>query len=264
MLTGKQLFAAVEKCESPGAFWWLGQHTFIVKLGETVVLIDPFLTERDDRNVPPLFKPADAAGIVDFVLCTHDHLDHIDPAAIPGLAADTDALFVAPTAHEGRMLSLDVPESRLTLIDDEESADLDHISIHGVKAAHEFFEQTEEGFYPFLGYVIEGAGRTVYHAGDTLWWDGLQTRLRRWHIDVAFVPINGRDARRYARNILGNMTYQEAADLIGGLAVSLAVPAHYDMFDGNLEDPQLFVDYVNVKYPNQAVWAGDYTEEVTF
>ena len=264
MLTGKQLFDAVQKSQAAGAFWWLGQHTFIVKLGDTVALIDPFLTERDDRNVPPLFKPGDAGGIVDLVLCTHDHLDHIDPAAIPGLAAETDARFVAPTAHEGRMRSLDVPSDRLTLIDDDESAELADVSIHGVKAAHEFFDQTEEGFYPFLGYVIEGGGRCVYHAGDTLWWDGLQTRLRRWHFDVAFVPINGRDARRYARNILGNMTYQEAADLVGGLAVNLAVPAHYDMFDGNLEDPQLFVEYVKVKYPDQAVWAGDYTEEVTF
>lgn len=263
MLTGQDLFDDVADCTADGAFWWLGQHTFIVKLGSTVMLIDPFLAERDDRNVPPLFEPKDAAGI-DLVLCTHDHADHIDPAAIPGLAAETSAQFVAPRAHRERMLSLDVPEARLHLVDDEETASLADVSIHGVKAAHEFFEQTEEGYFPFLGYVIEGAGRTVYHAGDTLWWDGLQSRLRQWHFDVAFVPINGRDAPRYKRNILGNMTYQEAADLVGGLAVSLAVPAHYDMFDGNAEDPQLFVDFVAAKYPNQQVWAGDYAKRISF
>lgn len=264
MLQGKELFAAVEDCVEEAAFWWLGQHSFIVKLGETVLLIDPFLMEREDRNVPPLFEPRDAANIVDLVLCTHDHADHIDPAAIPGLAAETRAQFVAPSAHEDRMLSLEVPPERLTLLDDDESADLAGVSIRAVKAAHEFFDQTDEGFYPFLGYVIEGAGRVVYHAGDTVWWDGLQTRLRRWHIDVALVPINGRDADRLSKNILGNMTYQEAADLVGGMAVNLAVPTHFDMFDGNAEDPQLFVDYVNVKYPTQAVWTGDYTEEVSF
>lgn len=263
MLTGQDLFDDVADSAESGAFWWLGQHTFIVKLGPTVILIDPFLKERDDRNVPPLFKPEDAS-IVDVVLCTHDHADHIDPAAIPGLAAETSAQFVAPRAHRDRMLSLDVPEDRLLLLDDEETAAVAGVSIHGVKAAHEFFDQTDEGYFPFLGYVIEGGGRTVFHAGDTVWWDGLQTRLRNWHLDVAFVPINGRDARRYKKNILGNMTYQEAADLVGGLAVSLAVPAHYDMFDGNREDPQLFIDFVEAKYPDQAVWVGEYTERVTF
>lgn len=264
MLTGRELFAAVEACSEEGAFWWLGQHSFIVKLGETVLLIDPFLMERGDRNVPPLFKPEDAASIVDLVLCTHDHTDHIDPAAIPGLAAETDARFVAPAAHRERMRSLDVPPDRLFVLDDGEVADLAEVRIHAIKASHEFFDQTDEGHFPFLGYVIEGGGRIVYHAGDTVWWEGLQSRLRRWDIDVAFVPINGRDARRYAKDIFGNMTYQEAADLVGGLQVKLVVPAHFDMFDKNAEDPGLFVDYVKVKYPDQAVWVGAYTEQVNF
>jgi hypothetical protein len=78
------------------------------------------------------------------------------------------------------------------------------------------------------------------------------------------VPINGRDARRYSSNIIGNMTYQEAADLVGGLPVELTVPAHFDMFDGNSEDPQLMVDYMMVKYPGRKVWVGDYARRVAF
>ena len=264
MLTGAALFEAVRSSDAPASFRWLGQHTFILRIGGKVVLIDPFLSEMDERNVPPLFSAQDAAGVVDVVACTHDHLDHIDPEAIPPLAEHTDARFVAPRAHEGRMRSLGVPADRLDLIDDDERLEVSGLTFHGVKAAHEFFDRTEEGHYPFLGYVIEGGGKTAYHAGDTLWWEGLQARLRRHALDVAFVPINGRDARRYRSDILGNMTYQEAADLVGGLDVGLVVPAHYDMFDGNREDPQLFVDYTAAKYPGLRVWVGDYTDEVRF
>jgi L-ascorbate 6-phosphate lactonase len=85
---------------------------------------------------------------------------------------------------------------------------------------------------------------------------------RKWSYDVAFVPINGRDAKRYKEGIIGNMTFQEAADLLGGLNVALSVPDHYDMFDSNLGDPQAFVDYVNVKYPDRRVWVGEPTERV--
>lgn len=264
LLTGTALFDSIRSTRAASAFWWLGQHTFIVKIDDTIVLIDPFLTELEDRSLPPLFEPSEAAGVVDVVACTHDHLDHIDPVAISGLAEHTDAHFVAPSAHEERMRSLGVPPNRLDVLNDGETASVAGLQFHAIKSAHEFFEQTADGHFPFLGYVIQGGGKSVYHSGDTVWWEGLQTQLSRFSLDVVFVPINGRDAKRYRNDIQGNMTYQEAADLVGGLDVKLAVPAHYDMFEWNAEDPNLFVDYMAAKYPGRRVWAGLHTEEVTF
>ena len=260
MLKGKALFDDVQNCNS-SAFWWLGQHSFIVKLDKTILLIDPFLAEMQGRNVPPLFAPEDAASVA-LVCCTHDHADHICPTAVSGLAKATNAIFVAPKACEKRMLSLGVPESRLVLLNDGEATTVHNIKINAIKASHEFFDETSEGFFPYLGYVLEGANKTIYHAGDTVWWEGLQARLSKWSFDVAFVPINGRDAKRFQNGIIGNMTYQEAADLLGGLEVTLSVPTHYDMFDGNREDPRKFVDYLKVKYPSRRVWVGKPTERI--
>jgi L-ascorbate metabolism protein UlaG (beta-lactamase superfamily) len=259
MLKGKALFDEVAACTT-SAFWWLGQHSFIIKLGETTLLVDPFLAEMEGRNVPPLFAPQDAAS-VQLVCVTHDHIDHICPTAVSGLAKTTHAAFIAPRACKKRMLELGVPESRLVLLNDGENATVHNVNVNAVKAAHEFFDETSEGF-PYLGYVLEGANKTLYHAGDTVWWEGLQARLSKWSYDVAFVPINGRDAKRYKEGIIGNMTFQEAADLLGGLNVKLSVPDHYDMFDANREDPQKFVDYVAVKYPGRRVWVGKPTERV--
>ena len=227
------------------------------------MLIDPFLTDLERRNVPPLFDAADA-NIISLTLCTHDHLDHLDPFAVSELAQKTQTHFIAPKAHEKRMLSLGVSQERMTLLNDGESCQRNGLKITGIKSAHEFFFFSSEGYFPFMGYVIEAGGKTLYHAGDTVWWEGLQRQLSQWHFDVALVPINGRDAVRYKTGIIGNMTYQEAADLLGGLEVKLSVPTHYDMFDGNREDPQLFVDYMAVKYPGRDVWVGSVTEEVQF
>jgi L-ascorbate 6-phosphate lactonase len=260
MLKGKALFDDVKAWEG-SAFWWLGQHSFIIKLDETILLIDPFLAEMEGRNVPPLFAPEDATS-VQLVCLTHDHVDHICPVAVSGLAKATSAVFVAPRAHKKRMQGLGVPEPRLVLLNDGEDTRLHNVKINALKAAHEFFDETTEGFFPHLGYVLESDNKTIYHAGDTVWWEGLQKRLAKWSYDVAFVPINGRDAARYKQGIIGNMTFQEAADLLGGLDVSLSVPDHYDMFDINREDPQKFVDYVKVKYPGKSVWVGQPTERV--
>lgn len=245
---GRELFTAHADSDEP-AFTWLGQHSFILTLGKQVILVDPFLADMPERLVPPLFSPAAAADIVSLVCCTHDHIDHIDPVAVSGLAQATDCTFVAPRACRERMLALDVPEERLLLLDDEETAEEHGVSITGVKAAHEFFETDEAGHHAFLGFVLEADGVVFYHAGDTVWWEGLQARLSNWRLAAAFLPINGRDAQRYRAGVLGNMTYQEAADLAGGLDVRLVIPAHFGMFRANTVDPQSFADYVSVKYP---------------
>ncbi|MBQ7679769.1 MAG: hypothetical protein IJT34_07965 [Butyrivibrio sp.] len=67
-------------------------------------------------------------------------------------------------------------------------------------------------------------------------------------IDLELLPINGRDAVRYRRNCIGNMTWQEAADLAGEVAPGLVIPGHWDMFADNSADPQAFVDYLDIKY----------------
>ena len=70
-------------------------------------------------------------------------------------------------------------------------------------------------------------------------------------IDVQMLPINGRDARRYRQNCIGNMTWQEAADLAGETGPSMVIPGHWDMFADNSADPAEFADYLDAKYPGK-------------
>lgn len=247
-----------------GAFWWLGQHSVVVKLGERVLFIDPYLAPSPARQTPPLFTP-EQVTLADLVLCTHDHGDHIDPAALPGIAAASPrARFVTPRTATERVRDLGISADRHLPISAPEHLEIGGARITAVAAKHEFFDEDPRLGFPYLGYVIEANGVTLYHAGDTLVYDGLLATLRRWKIDVAFLPINGRDAERYRRHILGNMTFQEAVDLAGELEVGLAVPAHYDMFAGNMEDPRKFTDYLAAKYPDRRSWVGPAGRRVRF
>ena len=75
-------------------------------------------------------------------------------------------------------------------------------------------------------------------------------KLRRLGpIDAALLPINGRDGKRYRRSCIGNMTFQEAADLAGELRPRLVIPGHWDLFADNPGDPEAFADYIDAKYP---------------
>lgn len=245
------------------AFWWLGQLSFVVKIGGTVICVDPYLAENPARQTPPLLLPAEVTN-AQIVTGSHDHGDHIDPEAIPGLAAASpNCRFVVPNPCVERVVGLGPARERVVGLRPGESVTIAGVKITAVRAKHEFFGETEQGF-PYLGYLFEGNGVCFYHSGDTLVYEGLVTTLMKYQLDAMFVPINGRDAKRYRSGCLGNMSYQEAVDLAGDVRPRLVVPAHYDMFVGNQADPADFVDFLSAKFPDIPGWVGRQGEKVIF
>lgn len=262
----QELLKSVQTSECPRGgllFWWMGQHSFIVKGGSTIFLIDPYLSPSPARRTPPLLTPEEVT-FADYVLCTHDHSDHIDPGAIPGIAkASPQAVFVAPRVARERMLHLGVDPKQLVSLDADDILQMNDIRITAIKAKHEHFDRDPVRGYPYLGYVVEVNGATFYHSGDCIFYDGLVRTLSAWRFDVVFLPINGRDARRLKANCLGNFTFQEAVDLAGDLQTRFAIPTHYDMFAFNSANPGDFVEYLHVKYPTIQTWIGEPGEPVT-
>ena len=78
----------------------------------------------------------------------------------------------------------------------------------------------------------------LYHSGDTVRYDGMIERLRRWKIDVALLPINGRAAER---RVPGNLNGPEAAVMAKEMGARLVIPCHYEMFEFNTASPDEFV-----------------------
>ncbi len=267
MLTGQALLADVRRClprRGACALWWLGQMSFIVKLGRTVIGIDLFLSPHPRRQIPALLAPDQATGF-DLLIGTHDHTDHIDRKAWPAIArASPAARFVVPAFVLPKLArDLRIPPDRFIGLDDGTCAEARGIHLTGVASAHEFLDRDPAtGRHPYLGCVIEANGFRLYHSGDCCVYEGLQTRLACRPLDLAILPINGRDAVRLASGCLGNMTYQEAADLAGALRPGLTIPGHYDMFAANAENPRLFLDYMRVKYPRLKTRLGRYGEHL--
>ncbi len=80
------------------ALWGLGQSGVIVKGPDAVIYIDPYLSDSagSPRSFPPPIQP-DEISNADYILCTHEHIDHFDPATlVPALQASPGAKVVAP------------------------------------------------------------------------------------------------------------------------------------------------------------------------
>lgn len=248
-----KLIAAIQQA-SPAddelMIWGLGQQGFAVRIGARILWLDPFLSEFPGRLIPPPIRPEEVV-CGDLIFGSHDHADHIDRGAWPALAKASAAKFVIPALFAERLPGeLGIPRERFVAIDDGQTVTVNGVRITGVAAAHERLNpDSATGQYPCLGFLIQVGSFCLFHAGDTCVYEGLLTKLKRVRPDVMFLPINGRDAQRLAMGCIGNMTYQEAVDLAGETGTGLAIPAHYDMFEGNCADPQLFMDYLRIKYP---------------
>ena len=123
----------------------------------------------------------------------------------------------------------------------------------GMADAYTFGRELSGGLYRYLGYVLDDGVARVYHAGDTIVYDGQAERLRALRADVALLPINGRDHFREAAGVVGNMDHREAAQLADDAGIDVLVPMHYDTFPENLGYPAHLVDVVSRDHPSLAV-----------
>ena len=232
------------------AMWWLGQMGLIIKSPGALIAIDYYASPMSTRQVAPPVPAQEVEG-VDAFLGSHNHIDHMDHQSWRIWAeTNPEAKFVFPRAH-ARSVSRDgVAEGNAIGLNAGESVQIGDMTIHAIPASHEFLDQDKEtGLYPHLQYIVETNGVRIHHAGDTVRYEGMMPAIKAFGpIDVELIPINGRDARRLKRNCIGNMTYQEAADLAGDVRPGLVIPGHWDMFADNSQDPGLFQEYVQVKY----------------
>jgi len=233
------------------AFWWIGQEGFVFKTSRHIIYIDPYLSTHAERltrgqanehvRIHPAPMAPEAVAHADIVLCTHDHIDHIDPDSIPAIAAASPhAQFVVPKCARKTLLDFGIAMDRIHPLRGDDATTVDGLTVHAIPAKHEEFQESPELGFTFLSYVFDLEGHTVLHAGDTIPYPGQAEKVFAHHVDLALLPINGRDAFRRALDFEGNFTCEEAVGFGLAIKAGLTIPMHYDMFTLNTADVEDF------------------------
>lgn len=228
--------------------WWLGQAGFALRHGELLVLIDPYLSDSlaekyrgklfpHERMLPVPVAPEAIRGVAT-VLCTHGHTDHMDPRTIRGLLRRNRPTFVVPRAAEVIALERGVPADLLVGVNaGERVVPAPGLVVEPVPSAHEELVVDEAGNHRFLGYIVTIGGLRLYHSGDCAPYPGQAELLAGRGIDLALLPVNGRDAYRLANGVPGNFTPEEAIGLCEASGIPRLVAMHWGMFGFNTADP---------------------------
>lgn len=212
---------------------WLGHSSFLVSLAGRSLLVDPVFSRRiaavvrrHGRPPLPLEELPGALPELSAILVTHNHYDHLDTASLRALPAAVPA--VAPRGL-GRWLER---RHRRPVLELEwwQTIELDGLEITLVPSRHwsrRWLFDTNRTLWG--GYVVHRRGRSIYHAGDSAWFDGFAEIGRRFPaIDVAMLPIGGYTPAWFMER--QHMNPVQAVCALGALGARWMVPMHWGAF----------------------------------
>jgi L-ascorbate metabolism protein UlaG (beta-lactamase superfamily) len=165
---------------------WLGHASFLGSLDGHRFLIDPVFSPHG--FLPPPMS-IDQLPDIEAVLVTHNHYDHLDAGVYRTLR---DQVAVIVPAGMGRWMRRRGC-TRVTELRWWQQADIGGLRITLVPACH----WSRRGVFDtnrvlWGGYVVEVGNTSVYHSGDTAWFEGFAEIGRRFpELDSAMLPIGG-------------------------------------------------------------------------
>jgi L-ascorbate metabolism protein UlaG (beta-lactamase superfamily) len=207
---------------------WLTQGSFLFESNGTRILVDPYMSDcLEAKGLKRMVEfPLSFEELKpDMLICTHDHLDHLDPETVKHIAElYPECSFAGPISSCEHFKTLGVAESQLTLLERGKPVCQDAVKITPVMAIHSDLEA--------IGLVIEAENKKLYLSADSEYDDDLVCPLTQ-NCDLILICINGR---------LGNMSLDEALKVVKAVKPLTALPMHYGLFAENTADPQPFID----------------------
>jgi L-ascorbate metabolism protein UlaG (beta-lactamase superfamily) len=231
-MTGSHRPVELVKSQDLGVTF-IGHSSFLLQMDGRKVLIDPVFAKRlvvlRRQRRPGLL--VEELPPIDLVLLTHAHMDHLDVSSLRRVIRATRRLtgktpkVVVPKGVEDLVSSLGF--SQVHGLAWWEQIDIQGLHVTMTPCRHwgaRMFRDTHRGYG---GYVIEGTDHSVYHSGDTAYFDGFSEIGARLKPQVALLPIGAYFPDSY-RTV--HTSPEEAVRAFLELGADKMVPMHYGTF----------------------------------
>lgn len=204
---------------------WIGHASFLIQAPGQNLLIDPNWSKWlkvIKRMRHPGLNLSDLPAI-DLVMVTHAHFDHLDRKTLREIAADQP--IVVP--FEVGNLVHDLGFRSVHELHYWEHYQHGPLKITLTPCHHWGARMLHDTHRGFGGFVVETQGRSIFHCGDTAYFEGFKEIGRRHAIDIALLPIGAYDPPS-GREV--HMNPEEAVQAFLDLGAKRMVPMHYGTF----------------------------------
>lgn len=204
---------------------WIGHASFLLQIEGMNILIDPNWSMWL-KVIKRLKRPGlhiDSLPSIDAVLVTHAHFDHLDRKSLRKVAADQP--IVVPTGV-GNLVH-DLGFNIVHELEEWEQIQLGPLRVSLTPCHHWGARLLHDQHRGFGGFVIEANGRSVFHCGDSAYFQGFEEIGKRFPIEIALLPIGAYDAPS-RREV--HMNPEEAVRAFLELGAQKLVPMHYGTF----------------------------------
>jgi L-ascorbate metabolism protein UlaG (beta-lactamase superfamily) len=233
---------------------WIGHASFLVQLDGVSLLVDPVLEPSLfgglSRNVPPGLG-YEQLPKVDAVLVSHSHYDHLDLPTLKQVGAPVVAGLGLRNLLRREGLACATVGWWQTLR-------FGAVTVTFVPAQHWSRRWLSDANTTLWGgFVIQGPSATIYHAGDTGWFEGFAEIGHRFPaIDAALLPIGAYDPEWLMAPI--HLNPEEALRAFRDLGARTFVAMHWGTFkqtDEPLDEPpaRLEAERVRLGLPAERV-----------
>lgn len=135
---------------------------------------------------------------IDAMIVTHIHPDHFDPET----AAMLDKSIPVFTVNEETKSQIESFGYTSVAVLKDEGTDFDGVILIRTEAMHG--ESPERAAGAVCGVILQAAGEpTLYVAGDTVYYKGVEQTLERYHPDVVVLNACGAELMGVGRLIMG-------------------------------------------------------------
>lgn len=212
---------------------FIGHSSFFVQIGGKNLLIDPnfaqwlFILKRLRR---PGVKVKDLPPI-DAVLVTHAHFDHLHRPSLRAIVRSTlRKRHAAPAIivpHLVGDLVSDLGFREIIEMAWWDALKFEGLSISHTPSRHWGARVLRDMHRGYGGYVLKANRQSVYHAGDTAYWEGFREIGQRLHPEVALLPIGAYHPPSF-RNV--HTSPEDAVQAFMDLGSRWMIPMHYGTF----------------------------------
>ncbi len=210
---------------------WHGHANFQIASANVNILIDPFF-----EGNPVCTEKCGNIAKPDLILITHDHADHVGQAV--DIARATGAMVGAVVGTAQSLVERGVPASQI--INGIGFNIGGSVTVNGTTVTMTQAYHSSESAVA-VGYIITlEDGFTLYHAGDTGIFSGMELWGKLYSIDVAALPIGG----------VFTMDPRQGAMACGLLGCEAVVPMHWGTFPVLEKNTNEFARYLSELAPD--------------